>query len=280
MSPPPRVPPILSPDESHETISLRTPPQEDCKDIVMESGDSHQLVIKKEENLEYVEGENSDTPVPDPLQDAKSTDNEEEMISCKLKEDSAPILSPLPTEEPDLSRLSSTEEAKMETIEERQQLDAALSLMQVTSVVSSNPLSLISSSSPCLPVCTSTNMLSSLSMESSHSLSPPPITQSDNSSINSSSTESEHELSLMMLDTNSQHSLSSIGPPDQQGEGQGSDQRKRGHDSGVDNGSESDGPDLKRLAKDDLDFSIDMSEFTCICSLSAHVHVSGEVWGS
>ena len=44
---------------------------------------------------------------------------------------------------------------------------------------------------------------------------------------------------------------------------QGNSPRKRkggGHDSGVDNGSESDGPDSKRMARDDLDFSIDMSE--------------------
>ena len=266
---PPRVPPILSPDGSHETISLRTPPQEDCGDVLMESQDDtkHQLIIKKEENMEYIEKDdknvNNNDNVKTDLQDTVGSDILEESISCKLKHDD---LSPSPTvqeeEEMELSS-SQSEETKMETNNvEQEQLDAAysLSLIQVTEVASSSS-SLLSSITACLPICCST-MLSSASTESCpHPLSPP-TAQSENSSIISgSSTESDHELSLIMLGGDAKHSSSSVSSDAAQHDQVSPRKRNLEHDSGLDNGSEeSDCPETKRMATDTLDFSIDMSE--------------------
>ncbi len=200
-----------------------------------------QLVIKKEENIEYLK-EKSDTVEP-----ATDKGEVQEIILNKLKEDHVPPATP-PTTEPDSSRLSSDEDSKMgATTEERQQLDAAYSLMQVTSsVLSSDPLS-----------PRSTTMYTPTAMELPRPLTPPPHNnnnQSDNSSIISSSADSDQESSLLTLDAKD----SSISPEGEERESPR--KRKEGQDSGVENGSESDGPDLKRMARDQLDFSIDMSK--------------------
>ena len=242
-----------------------------------EDNENNQLVIKKEENLEYVE-DNTETFSMDPLHDVKSPEKTEESISCKLKSDpvspsTPPLPSPSTLEEADLTLLplSQSEEVKMETssstTEDQQQLDAAYSLMQVTSAVSSRsspfPPVVPPEVPPSLSVCTST-LLSSISTDSTHPLSPP-TTQSDNSSINSSSNESEQEFSPLLMDSNSKHSSASLSDSPR-GAGQREEEdpvsprkRKVGHDSGVENGSESDCPDSKRS---DLDFSIDMSKLT------------------
>ena len=207
---------------------------------MMESDETAvQLVIKKEENIEYLE-EKSDTVEP-----TTNKDEVQEMILNQLKEDHVPPATP-PTTEPDSSRLSSDEDSKMDTTrEERQQLDAAYSLIQVTSAVLSSDT--ISPGSP--TICTPTVM------HPPRPLTPPShnnINQSDNSSIVSSSADSDQESS--MLDAKD----SFISPEGEERESPR--KRKEGHDSGVENGSESDGPDLKRMARDQLDFSIDMSE--------------------
>ncbi len=234
----------------------------------------HQLVIMKEENVEYVGKDDSNNVKTETLlvDDVNSIENTDESVSYKIKRDHlSPSPAPLQEEEKsEFSQLSTSQcegkDIKMDTSNHQQeQLDAAYSLIQVTEVASSTTA--LPSSDPRTCILSST-------LSDPHNPMSPPTTQSENSSIISSgsSTESDHEMSIVMLDGKRSSSVSSdmaqhdpVSPR----------KRNAGHDSGLDNGSEeSDCPDTKRMATEHLDFSIDMSKYNnfidnCYC---IHVH--------
>lgn len=296
----PRVPIILSPD-GPPGIPLCTPPQEDCKNVVIQDHDSsaHQLVmIRKEENLEYLEKQKEEevedmcgnievkkadstqngllSPPTEPHRDVEKNNRMEEAVLYNLKHDVDPASTTPPTMETDSSATTrsqheavkidgSTESVRdtplvslATTSDDRQQLDAAYSLMQVNSIVTTN--------SSFQPLSSCAGLLPTSSDTRPHPLSPP-LTQSESSSIisSSSSNESEHELSMMMLESKHLSTSSSSISPDMihhhHDDGDSPRKRKSGHDSGVENGSESDYPESKRLPREDLDFSIDMSKY-------------------
>ena len=244
---PTRVPPILSPDESNDTFPLKVQP-EISGNLESSSEEDHRVEVKKEENLGW-SGEDDDESslLDDSMTHApKLEENIDEIqdLNCISTISKTPPISPVGLHQTStFSPLHSLPEE--ETEEQKERLAAAYSLMQVPSVVSATCVttsSLPLSPPPVISTCMSTNTTQPCS---------PHTTQSENSSTVSSPA-SERELSL------SETKASTLSPSTKQSRGTPS--KRRGHDSGLDNTSESDGPESKDHTREELDFSIDMSK--------------------
>ena len=244
---PTRVPPILSPDESNETFPLKVQP-EISGNLESSSEEDHRVEVKKEENLGWSGEDDDESSLPDDsmahVPKLEGNINEIQDLNCISKISKTPPISPVGLHQTStLSPLHSLPEE--ETEEQKERLAAAYSLMQVPSVVSATCVT--TSSLPLSPPpVISTSMSTNTTQPSS-----PPTTQSENSST-ASSPASERELSL------SETKMSTLSPSKKQSRGTAS--KRRGHDSGLDNTSESDGPESKDHTREELDFSIDMSK--------------------
>lgn len=236
-SPTSRVPPILSPDGSYDTLPLKAQPESTHSSDAMSSEDDQSFDVKKEENSNWFETESDTISLKEPSETGITTETgmdieEEELVAKQPVSQSTPPveeMSALPTQT-DFTDMESTTVSSSSTA-----IDP--------SSLATNTFSLFESpSTPVISTSAETTQPSS-----------PRMNNSDGSPVSLGSPESDQEMSFV-----SEEKPTTVSSNQRN---HGAPKKRRGHDSGVENSSESDGaPEAKREARDDLDFSIDMSK--------------------
>lgn len=235
-SPTSRVPPILSPDGSYDTLPLKAQPESTHSSDAMSSEDDQSFDVKKEENSNWFETESDTISLKEPSETGITTETgmdieEEELVAKQpVSQNVPPVeeMSALPTQTDFTDMESATVSLSSTTIDPSSSATNTFSLFEIPST-------------PAISTSAETTQPSS-----------PRMNNSDGSPVSLvvSSPESDQEISFVSEEK-----------PTSNQRNHGTPNKRRGHDSGVENSSESDGaPEAKRAARDDLDFSIDMSE--------------------
>ena len=238
-SPTSRVPPILSPDGSYDTLPLKAQPESTHSSDAMSSEEDQSFDVKKEENSNWFETESDTISLKEPSETGITTETrmdieEEELVAKQPVSQNTPPMeevSALPTQT-DLTDMDSTT------------ISSSSTAIDPSSLVTNTFPLFESPSTPVISTSAETTQPSS-----------PRMNNSDGSpvSLAVSSPESDQEMSFVSEEKSTTVSSNQ--------RNHGTPKKRRGHDSGVENSSESDGaPEAKRAAREDLDFSIDMSK--------------------
>ena len=205
----------------------------------MSSEDDQSFDVKKEENSNWFETESDTISLKEPSETGITTETgmdieEEELVAKQpVSQNTPPMqeMSALPTQTDFTDMESSTISLSSTTIDPSSSATNTFSLFEIPST-------------PAISTSAETTQPSS-----------PRMNNSDGSpvSLAVSSPESDHEITFVSEEKPT--------PLSSNQRNHGTPNKRRGHDSGVENSSESDGaPEAKRAARNDLDFSIDMSK--------------------